>query len=398
MIDLIGIGMGSRECLTLEALHAIARADCLIGAGRLVDCFSDLPVQKERCLPSQIVPFIKEHPEFENVAVLLSGDAGFYSAATKLRGELLERESRTICGISSLQYFCARLGIPWQDVAVLSLHGREGHLLGTVAKNRRTFLLAGGELTAEKICRTLVCQGVGELRVHIGERLSYPDERISSGSARELAAGEYAPLSVLLVENGNPARSRLPGIPDGEFLRGPVPMTKSEVRAVILSKLAPGAEETVYDVGSGTGSVAIELALSTTGCVYAIEREPDALGLMEQNRRCFGVYHMQCVPGTAPAAFSGLPAPDCAFVGGSGGNLREIILALYEKNPAARLVISAVTLETLGEATRVLADLRREAEVVGLSVTRTRRAGGYHLLDAQNPVFLIRAGGVQNES
>ena len=151
MIDLIGIGMGSRECLTLEALHTIARADCLIGAGRLVDCFPDLPAQKERCLPSQIVPFIKEHPEFENVAVLLSGDAGFYSAATKLRGELGERESRTICGISSLQYFCARLGIPWQDVAVLSLHGREGHLLGTVAKNRRTFLLAGGELTAEKI-------------------------------------------------------------------------------------------------------------------------------------------------------------------------------------------------------------------------------------------------------
>lgn len=397
MIDLIGTGMGVRESLTLEALHALERADCLVGAGRLVDSFPELDKPKERCLPSQIVPFIEGHPEYENVAVLLSGDTGFYSAAARLREELGKRESRTVCGISSLQYFCARLEIPWQDVAVLSLHGRAGNLLGTVAKNRRTFLLAGGEQGAAKICRTLADQGAGELRVHIGERLSYPDERISSGSPEELAAGEYAPLCVLLVENETPAQSRLPGIPDGEFSRGPVPMTKSEVRAVILSKLAPGGEETVYDVGSGTGSVAVELALHTTGCVYAIEREPTALGLMEKNRRRFGALHMQCVPGTAPAAFAGLPAPDCAFIGGSGGNLREIILALYEKNPAARLVLSAVTLETLGEAGKVLTELGREPEVTELSVTRTRRAGGYHLLDAQNPVFLICAGGMRDE-
>lgn len=171
-------------------------------------------------------------------------------------------------------------------------------------------------------------------------------------------------------------------------------MTKEEVRAVSIAKLdlTPGA--VLYDVGAGTGSISIEASRQLAGgTVYAIERDPEALSLLEQNRARFGAEAVRLVPEEAPEAFAGLPAPTHAFVGGSGGRLEEILYGLREKNPRVRIVVNAAALETLG---RLLAWLKKngvEADLCALQASRGRVLGGYHLMEGMNPVYVAAFGG-----
>lgn len=199
---------------------------------------------------------------------------------------------------------------------------------------------------------------------------------------------------------------------DEGFVRGNVPMTKSEVRAVSLSKLelwdirteseqgCPdgfGLEQrVVYDVGAGTGSVAVEAArqIGSRGKVYAIERSREALSLIEQNRDRFGVNNLFIVEGEAPEALEGLTPPTHVFVGGSGGRMEQILRAVLEKNPRARVVINAAAFETLTEVLAVLGKLEIEPEIVSVQVSRAVKRGSYHMLEGQNPVFVISFGGI----
>ena len=172
-------------------------------------------------------------------------------------------------------------------------------------------------------------------------------------------------------------------------------MTKEEVRAVSVAKLRLRRGMTVWDVGAGTGSVSVEIArVLREGAVYAVEREPDALALIEQNRAKFGLWNLRPVAGSAPGVLGELPAPDAVFVGGSSGNLAEIVGAALEKNPGARIVVNAVTLETVTEALGCFGRLSlRAPDAVQLSVSRVREAGHYHMMQAQNPVWVLSAGG-----
>ena len=325
----------------------------------------------------------------------LSGDTGFFSGARKLLPLLADCDVEILPGLSSLQVLCARLGTSYEDVVSLSLHGRDRDIVPDVCQNRRVFVLVGGAEGMARLCRTLTEAGLGEVRVSVGERLGYPEEKISAGTARELAGGTFDPLSAALIEN-EAARPFAPGLPDGLFLRGQgaggaVPMTKSEVRACILSKLAPPRDAVCWDVGAGTGSVSVELALwAREGRVFAIEKKEDALALLEENRRRFHVSNLTPVPGAAPEACRALPPPTHAFLGGSSGNLREIVSLLLEKNPHVRIAASAVTLETIAELTAIGKEFSfTEFEAVCLSAARGRKAGAYHLMAGQNPVYLF---------
>ena len=392
-IYLIGVGMGNPDTLTLAARRAIDESPVLIGAPRLLEPWRE----GHACVPliaaDDIARRIEE--EREDVAVLLSGDTGFYSGAKKLWKLLEGRQVETIPGISSLSYFCARLRTSWQDARIVSAHGRSHNAAGEIQKNAKTFALTGGATKAEDICRELVRRGLGEVRVSVGERLSYPDERIVTGTAAELAEETFADLAVLLAENPRPVERpwNSPGLPDGAFQRGAVPMTKEEVRAISVCKLRLQPHHIVWDVGAGTGSVSLECALACpAGQVYAIEKNPEAVALLEENKVRLGAANLVVVPGTAPEALSHLPAPDRVFLGGTSGGMDEILDLVFEKNPVARVVCTAVTLETVGEAARRFAALA-EADMVQLAATRTRRAGRYHLMDAQNPVWIFSGEG-----
>lgn len=395
-IYIIGIGLGNPNFLTKEAKKIIDFSDCLIGAERMLSAFEKLEKERFPCVRAEeIVQFLASHTNYSQVAILVSGDTGFYSIAKKLT-ELLGKEKVSwINGISSLQYFTGKLCVPWEDVKVISLHGRETNFINTVTFHKRIFFLTGGKYTVQEICQRLCGAGFGNLRAAAGENLSYPQERIVAGTVQQLSKDCFSDLAVLLVENDNPsgAKHQVHGLADEIFLRGQVPMTKSEIRSVCISKLGICEGDILYDIGAGTGSVSIEMALQTpNGQVYAVEKNPAAIELIQQNKEKFGVGNLQIVSGTAPDAIENLPAPDKVFIGGSSGNLPEILELLLKKNPFVKVTINAITLETLTEALTAFKNLGFSApDVVQITVSRSRTAGHYTLMRGENPVYILTA-------
>ncbi len=398
-VTVAGIGPGSREQMTPAVREAIENADCLIGARRMLEAVARQgQAACAAVAPDAIADHIRAHGEYRRITVVMSGDSGFFSGTKKLLPLLDFCRVTVLPGLSSLSCLCAKLGTSYEDVVTVSLHGREHDIASDVRRCGRVFALVGGDNGAGALCARLMEAGLGFVTVHVGEKLSYPDERVTSGPASALAERHFDSLSAVLIENPCPDAVITPGLPDGTFQREEkVPMTKSEVRAVSLSKLRLTEGAVCWDVGAGTGSVALEMAmLARKGHVYGIERKQDALELMSANAARLGVENLTIVPGPAPEACRDLPAPTHAFIGGSGGNLREIVALLLEKNPLVRIVVTAVTLETVGEAAALLKEFPfTETEVVSLTVARDRKAGPYRLMTGLNPVFIftMQAGG-----
>ncbi|MDR3160521.1 MAG: precorrin-6y C5,15-methyltransferase (decarboxylating) subunit CbiE [Spirochaetaceae bacterium] len=404
-IYLVGMGPGGGALLTREAEAAIAGSRWVLGAPRLLEAAQALIGEKERQAladPEEILRFIEERGD-GTFSVLLSGDPGFYSGARKLIGRLEERgwAFRVVNGVSSLVYFAGRLAVPWEDLRVVSLHGRRSDIPGTVAANQRTFFLTDRKMGPAEICAALkeaILSGAlpESLRVSVGERLSYSDERIRRGSPGEFAAAAFDPLSVVLVENPAP-RPAFRGnysLGDEAFIRGEVPMTKEEVRTVVLSKLRLEPESVAWDIGAGTGSVSCEMALRAfRGRVYAVEQNPQGVSLIEQNRAKLGISNLEVRLGVAPEALGDLPPPDRVFIGGSSGRLDRIIASVTARNPRVRLVITAVTLETLTEAFSLMKKYAPSgAEFVQIAAARGTRLGAYTLMKALDPVYIISGG------
>ena len=406
-VTVIGIGPGGSSLLTAEAKEALRDCDAVIGAKSVADSLDpDLTLTGQKpvffeFLPEKIRAALASHPSVRRAAVVMRGDTGFYSGTKKLLDALEGDgfEVTVLPGISSVSLFAARLGVSWDDAALVSLHGRSGNLVGAVDRNRKVFCLTGGENTPAALCKRLSAFGLGSVRVAVGERLSYPagQERITRGTAEEIARSgmEFDPLSLLYIENDHAARRTRIGIPDGEFIRGDTPMTKSEVRAVSLSALDLPADAVVYDVGAGTGSVSVECALAAPdGIVYAVEKDADAAELIRQNRVKFRAENIEVVEGCAPDALRDLPAPTHAFIGGSSGNLTEIVALLLEKNPDVRIVLNAVTVETQAEAAETAKKFGFAVyETVSVSIARSKKMGRYHMMTAQNPVTVVTLAG-----
>jgi len=403
-VSLVGMGPGSPALLTRAATAALARAELFIGAPRLLEPYRQGAVPCREAVLARDILAALEQSGAENAAVLLSGDTGFYSGAKGLRPLLLEAgmEVETFPGVSSLQYLCAKIGTPWEDIHPASAHGRACAPAELVARHGRVFFLTGetGDQTPRALCAALEQAGWGKARAWVGSRLSYPDEEIFSGRVEEFSRQDFPPLSVLLVQ-GEPAcpPAGTFGIPDSGFVRGQVPMTKEEVRAAALSKLRVAPGGTYWDVGAGTGSVAVAIsALARDGRVLAVERDPEACGLILENAARFGAGNLTLVQGEAPAALGDLPAPDGVFVGGSGGSLEDILKTALEKNPRVRVVVAAVTLETLSRGAALLDALPfAGVEVSQITVARARELGRYHLMTGQNPVFLLSGEGQGKE-
>ena len=396
-VTIVGIGPGSLDAMTAQARQAIRHAPCLIGAGRMLQAVAE-PGQEilEAISPEKISEFIHNHPGCREFAVVMSGDVGFFSGTKKLLPLLEDCQVTLEPGLSSLVCLCAKLGVSYEDVLPVSLHGRNHNLAADVARNPRVFVLAGGENGMGRICQDLTKAGLGQVRVSVGQQLGYPEECIVTGTAQELAEQTFHSLSVALVENEKACRAVSYGLPDEAFLREEkVPMTKSEVRSVCLSKLELNDHSLVWDIGAGTGSVSVEMGrLCEKGHVYAIEQKESAVALLQENCRRFALENLTVVPGKAPEACEDLPAPTHAFIGGSSGNLRQIIRLLLEKNPNVRIVATAISLESQAELTQCLKEFAFEwEEVVSLSVAKARKAGSYHLMTGLNPILIVAMQG-----
>ena len=392
-------------------------------------------------------------------AALVSGDSGFYSIAKKIINEYSHLyDIEVLPGISSIQYFCAKIKTTYDDAVIVSLHGRDVNIVAKAAYNKKVFALTGAgsqikprtdnsaqldasssmhlnvsnpaqsgasnlaKLSASSpvqsgagsqaqpftaalttggngrsvrdICRELCAHGLGGVTVSVGERLSFPDERIIKGKAFELLDMEFNALSVVLIENPAAVNPHAP-LCDGDFIRGGPPMTKEETRWLSIQKLGITPGDVVYDVGAGTGSVAIEMARKAfEGFVYAVEVNEAACALIRENAAKHGAFNMEMVCGLAPDVFERLPPPDKAFIGGSSGKMDEILGKLVELNPCVKIVANAVTLQTLNQVMACMAKHGfADTGVICQNIAKSVKAGGYDLMTAQNPVYVISGTG-----
>lgn len=389
-LTLIGCGCGP-ETLTVQARRAAEEAQLLIGAPRVLSFFPDVPEKREAKTGAEIRQILCSTTA-ETVCVLFSGDIGFYSGARTLVADSADTQLTLYPGISSLQLLAARLHEPWQDWHLCSAHGTDCDPVAAVCGGKSVFFLTGGKLGPAELCRLLTDADLGFLPAVVGENLGVADERLVSGRADELSAQTFAPLSVLLVRPAPRMERRVHGFPDELFLRDEkTPMTKQLVRAAALSLLGAGPKATCWDIGTGSGSVAIELAMQTK-CVYGVERSEMALRLARENRKRFGAWNLRLVQGTAPEVLDSLPKPDAVFVGGSGGRMKEILRAAVSANRGVRLCVSAIALETLNEAVATMRELGLSPQISQLAVSSGRRAGALTMMLAQNPVYLIVGG------
>ena len=287
------------------------------------------------------------------------------------------------------------LQLSWDDAKIVSMHGRKQNLIAAVAENKKVFSLTGGEHTPQMLCAQLCEHGLSDVQVYVGENLSYPEEKITVGTAAEISKQKFPSLSVMMIINEQAAKYQpvVHGLADELFTRSKVPMTKQEVRSVSMSKLMPKATDKIYDIGAGTGSCSVELALlANKGQVWAFERNPEAVALIHKNKDLFGIENLEVIAGEALENIKNMPAPDCVFVGGSGGDLCEMLDIIYAKNSDCRVVINAITIETLAE----VADYYKKhqdysLEIVNVCVARSRKLGSYNLMMAQNPVYVMTA-------
>lgn len=408
-ICLAGIGMGSKDGQTQEVQHAIETADILLGAERMIERYSAKIEKRPYYMAEQILPYLEQlqkngftaQKDPLRVTVLFSGDTGFYSGCRKLYVALQETIAagtlnagvQILPGISSVVSLAARVGESYEDAAILSMHGKKlNRLSATVESHEKVFLLTSGSEDIRKLGRLLAEVGLTDCEVIAGYQMSYPEESIRSLTPEQCEQVTEEGLYTCLIRNPHWQPERLThGRADICFLRdAKTPMTKEEVREVSICKLHLTKGAVVYDVGSGTGSVAVEIAgLSGQLQVYAIERKPEAVEQLRKNREHFHMDNMEIIEAEAPEGLEELSVPTHAFIGGSGGRLLDILQTLYRKNPHMRIVINAISMETIAELREVLEAFPvEEEEILQMQVSRVKTLGGYHLPQAENPVWI----------
>lgn len=405
-ITLAGVGMGSQASLTKEVEQAIKEADIILGAKRMIDIYEPRLEKKPYYMAGDIIPYLKKLQgndtfyEDKNVVILFSGDSGFYSGCQSLYRSLraetesgaLDADISIMPGISSIAYLAACTGESYQDAEICSIHGRkQANLADIIRHNSKTFMLMSGVNDVNSLGQLLLDAGLNQCIVIAGYELSYETQEIMALTPIECVKLKKEGLYTCLIKNPNAGDRRLThGKADSEFIRDKVPMTKEEVREVSICKLRLTDKALVYDIGSGTGSIAMEMAgLSPDLKVYAIERKPEAVALIKKNKEKFKLDNIEVIEAEAPEGLDELPKPTHVFIGGSGGNLNEILNTLYSMNDSMRIVITAVSLETIARIKEILSAYPiANEDIVELQVNRSKVIGKYHMMQAENPVWI----------
>ena len=405
-ITLAGVGMGSQASLTKEVEQAIKEADIILGAKRMIDIYEPRLEKKPYYMAGDIIPYLKKLQgndtfyEDKNVVILFSGDSGFYSGCQSLYRSLraetesgaLDADISIMPGISSIAYLAACTGESYQDAEICSIHGRkQANLADIIRHNSKTFMLMSGVNDVNSLGQLLLDAGLNQCIVIAGYELSYETQEIMALTPIECVELKKEGLYTCLIKNPNAGDRRLThGKADSEFIRDKVPMTKEEVREVSICKLRLTDKALVYDIGSGTGSIAMEMAgLSPDLKVYAIERKPEAVALIKKNKEKFKLDNIEVIEAEAPEGLDELPKPTHVFIGGSGGNLNEILNTLYSMNDSMRIVITAVSLETIVQIKDILSAYPiANEDIVELQVNRSKVIGKYHMMQAENPVWI----------
>ena len=397
-ISLIGIGMGNPDCLTAAADRALDACDAVFGAKRLLQNIV-CPRKYEMYLPSDVIPVL-ENEKIHRAAIVFSGDTGFYSGAKgmvqALRRWRKDIDIQVIPGISSFVYLASKLGESYDDACLFSIHGSNTDknlklLTEKVKYHEKVYVLLSGAKDVSRIAEMLMRSGI-QGHLVTGANLSCENETIRDISFEEALAYGDTGIVTALIYNTKPEKRPLINVRrDSEFIRDRIPMTKECIRHESIIRLELKEGDVFYDIGGGTGSVALEAASLHPGLsVVTIERKRDAALLIRENIRKLDLANVTVIEGEAEKALPDMSKPDCVFIGGSGGRLHEIVRILHSKGDGIRVVINAVSLETIAEVRGIVREFEPEdEEAVMISVSDVQRIGSYHLPAAQNPVWIF---------
>jgi len=410
MIYVIGIGIEGAEGLGEKALKIIRRAGLVAGGRRHIDGLSkvdgaegkrfyitsDLPA-----LEASIRGFIRENRR-STVAVLATGDPLLYGIGNYIIRKFGKAGVRVIPGVSIIHEAFARIKESSAGLKVLSLHGRKADftaLSEVISSNQSVALFTDSHNTPDRVARGLLALGLGGVKVYVCEAIGYKDERVRSGGLKSIAKERFThPLSVMIFfrkaealvsENENFAI----GLDDELFRHSANMITKSEIRALSISKLALPPRGVIWDIGSCTGSVAIETArLSPGAIVYAVEKNKKRVLDIRENISRFNVKNVRIISGEAPACMKGVSAPSAVFIGGGGAAIVKILAYVLKRiRPGGAIVVNAVTMETASRALEFFKKKGLKREFIQLNLARGKEVAGLNILSACNPVFILKA-------
>ena len=398
-IILAGVGMGDRLSMTREVEEAIKSADVIFGAGRLLEGIQ-AEYKFDKYLADDVMGILRQHPEFRKAVVLFSGDSGFYSGARKFNIKVnsdFKGKVTVLPGVSSVAYLASRLEVSYDDAFIYSLHGRFSketlnEALWNIRYSEKSFILFSGASDVSALATEMNNRGItGEIT--LGINLSSASEEIVKLSVE--AAMDFNEMGSIIGYVHNMKAEKRPLIPffrDDDFIRDKTPMTKEVIRHESIRRLGICEGDMIYDIGGGTGSVAIEIAgLHPTVKVVTIEVKDDRAVIIRQNAAKHHMDNLQVITGDACEVLrrEDMPKPDAVFIGGSGGKLKEIMDVLSGKGSGIRFVINAVTIETIMEVEELLNKLEpRNLRAIQIGVNNLENIGRYHMFRAENPVVI----------
>jgi precorrin-6Y C5,15-methyltransferase (decarboxylating) len=404
-IHIIGVGTDGLAGLTPQARDLLARAEVVLGSEAVLRKLPDLPAERRVLGPdlAEIVSTLNGPLARKRLAIVASGDPLFYGVARYLCDRLGKERFEVLPHVSTMQLAFARIKESWEEAYLTNL---QTHPLEAVLDRIRTAEVVG-LFTSERegpaaVARQLLARGLDYFRAYVCENLGAPDERVTQGELAEVQEMEFAPLNVLILKRkpGRPDQPAAPGPrrrfgnPDDVFAQSRPKsglITQAEVRAIALAQLALEPGCVVWDIGAGSGSVAIEAArLSEPGLVYAIEQDAADYHLILANAETFGVRNLRAIHGTAPAVFAGLPAPDAVFVGGTGKEVASLLEAAWNRlRPEGNMVVNVATLESLSSTHATLKRLAGTVKALLVNVARGTEQLETLRFEAVNPTFLL---------
>jgi precorrin-6Y C5,15-methyltransferase (decarboxylating) len=404
-IYIIGVGSDGLAGLTSHVLDLLTSTEIVFGSDHTLSLVGELNCEFRRIGPDlqETIAALSAMLGKKQMAIVASGDPLFYGVARYLCDRMGKEHFEVLPHVSSMQLAFARVKETWEDAYLTNL---QTHPLDTVVDRIRTAETVG-LFTSEQegpaqIARQLLARGLDYFRMYVCENLGAPDERVTQGELHEIQEMEFAPLNVVILRRKpgrpdrpvTPERTRRFGNPDAVFAQSRPQsglITQAEVRALALAQLAIQPASVVWDIGAGSGSVAIEAArLSEPGMVYAIEEDAADYHLILANALTFGVQNVKAIHGTAPAVFVGLPAPDAIFIDGTGREIGRLLEAAWQAlRGGGQMVVNVATLESLNTTYSVLKTLAGSVQVLMVNIARGHEQFETLRFEAVNPTFLL---------
>lgn len=390
MVYIVGIGPGSKEYILPQAIKVLESSDEIIGFGRAINSLDFIDSKKVKVNKiSDVIEYLEVN-KHKNIAVAASGDPLFYGITNYLKSNY-DGEINIVPGITSFQYLAAKLNKPWQNAFLGSLHGREQSFLKGVLENNLSIWLTDSKNSPQALAKILLENGLNPY-IYVGENLSYEDERIECGTAEDIRSKEFKGLSIMIVEREEVdiKDKELHFIKDDELIRGNCPMTKEEIRILSIAKLNLREDSYVLDVGAGTGSISVQAAkFCPVGKVVAIEKDEDAIDTIKKNVTKFKLNNLELIEGEAMEVINSINYSfDSIFIGGSGGNIEDIIKEYGKKLlPGGKMILNFITINNLYKAMDALKKLGYKVSCTQVSISKTK--GESYMLFGNNPIFII---------